>query len=370
MKKKKTKAKTTKSAGKHPKYLFILYFLAILTLAILIVKPFLSTLIVTAIIAYVFYPLYTWFYKLTHMKSFSAMVLILMLMLLLSIPLLLVTGKLTQESTLIYSKLKVAFQDVDSLEDMCGNGLGFICKTYNFFDSTSRKFGLKLESNFAAGFSNIASGFVSTASDFILSIPNLLLHVFIGIFAMFYMFTDGKQMVESIKNALPMRKEHSERMLEHFNDIIYATIYGAIVIAMIQGAVATIGYFIFGVTSPILLGLLTVVASFIPFIGAALVWVPVVISMFINGLATDEKGLIMRAGGLLIWGILVGTIDNFIRPKVVGSRAKVHPLIILLGVFGGLALFGFAGIMIGPLILTFFIASLKIYEQEKEHIMI
>jgi predicted PurR-regulated permease PerM len=133
---------------------------------------------------------------------------------------------------------------------------------------------------------------------------------------------------------------------------------------------AGIGYFIFGITSPILLTMLTIIASFIPFLGAALVWLPVSIAMLINGIITGSNSLMLRAGGLMLYGALVvSTIDNFLRPKIIGKRARVHPLVILLGVFGGLALFGFVGIIIGPFLLTLFIASLKIYEQEKEHIM-
>jgi predicted PurR-regulated permease PerM len=367
----KSKAKK-KTAGKKsfPKYLFILFFLAVLAVAALIIKPFLSTLIVSAILAYVLYPVYNYFFSLTKMKGFSAAILIILLLLLLSLPLVIVTGKLTSESYEVYTKAKQVFLDTDPFENACADDSGFICGTYNLAAATSAKYDLNLGFHFARGFSSIASVFVSKASDFILNIPKLLLHVFIGLFAMFYMFVDGKDMLKRLKQTLPLKAEHSDRMLKHFNDIIYATIYGAIVIAILQGIVAGIGYFIFGVSSPLLLGLLTLVAAFIPFLGAALVWLPVSISMLVSGILTNDSSLMLRAGGLVIYGaLIVSTIDNFVRPKLVGDRAGVHPLLILLGVFGGMALFGFVGIMVGPLILTLFIALLSIYEQEKEHLM-
>jgi predicted PurR-regulated permease PerM len=171
-----------------------------------------------------------------------------------------------------------------------------------------------------------------------------------------------------MENALPMSKAHSEKMIKQFNDIISATIYGAIVIAIIQGILAGIGYFIFGVSSPLVFGLLTLISAFIPFVGAALVWFPVSVSMFVSGFLVGDNAVMMKAGGLFLFcALVVSTIDNFLRPKLVGEKAKVHPLVILLGVFGGLAFFGFVGIIIGPLILTLFMASLKIYQQEKEY---
>jgi predicted PurR-regulated permease PerM len=186
---------------------------------------------------------------------------------------------------------------------------------------------------------------------------------------MYYMFVDGRSMFVALKDSLPLRDDHSERIFRHFNDVIYATIYGAIVLAVVQGLMATIGYFIFGVSSPVIFGLLTIIAAFIPFVGAAIVWFPVSVSMIVTGLLAGDNSGLGRGVGLAVFGVLfVSTIDNVLRPKIVGDRARIHPLVVLLGVFGGLALFGFVGIMIGPLLLTLFIAALKIYEQEKRHI--
>jgi predicted PurR-regulated permease PerM len=202
-----------------------------------------------------------------------------------------------------------------------------------------------------------------------MNIPNFLLHLFIALFAMYYMLTQGEEMVAALKRALPLKQQDSERILGHFNDIIYATVYGAIVVAVVQGVFAGLGYVIFGVDSPVLLALITLLASFIPFLGAALVWLPASVMLLAEGVMENDSSLMLKAGGLVIYcAIFVSTIDNFLRPRIVGDRAKIHPLVILLGVFGGLALFGFAGIMIGPLLLTLFMASLKIYEQEKGRI--
>ncbi len=370
----KKKSKTRRPAKVLPKqhyskYLFIVFFLLILTIAILIVRPFLSTLIVSAIVAYVLYPVYKYFFRLTNMKGFSAAILIILLLLISSLPLILVTSKLTTESYAAYVQVKQVFIDNSSFDEACAGERGIICGTYGLFKGLSEKYNLNLGFYFAQGFSSLASSFISRVSDFIFNIPKFLLHFFVGLFAMYYMFTQGEDMIKGLKDALPMADEHSDRILMHFNDIIFATIHGAIVIAIVQGVIAGIGYFIFGVTSPILLSLLTIIASFIPFFGAALVWLPVSISMLVNGMVTDNSGLMLRAGGLVLWGaLLVSTIDNFMRPKIVGDRARVHPLVILLGVFGGLALFGFVGIIVGPFLLTLFMASLEIYMEAKDNI--
>jgi len=353
--------------GKNSKYLFILFFLFILVMAFMVIRPFLATLVVAAILAYVLYPVYRFFYKHTRMKAFSAIALIVILLLLSLIPVTIVTGELTKESYTMYSKMKGLFLSSGSFEENCASDGGPLCSVYDTWNSLSERYDLGF--HLARGFSSVASSFVGKASDFILNIPALLLKVFVALFAMFYMLTQGEEMLRAMKRALPMSEAHSDTIISHFNDIIHATIYGAIVIAMVQGALACIGYFIFGVSSPIILGLLTVVAAFIPFVGASLVWLPVSLSMLITGWAAGDQRAMVLAGGLLLYGaLIVSTIDNILRPKIVGERAKVHPLVILLGVLGGIAMFGFVGILIGPLLLTLFIASLRIYEEAKGHI--
>ena len=130
---------------------------------------------------------------------------------------------------------------------------------------------------------------------------------------------------------------------------------------------ARIGFLIFGVDSAFLWGFLSVIAAFIPFVGAAIIWVPLVLKMVLEGLIVGNNTMLFMALGLTLYSVfIVGTIDNILKPKIIGDKAGLHPVIVLLGVFGGLALFGFAGLIIGPLLLALFIALLRIYEIEKD----
>jgi predicted PurR-regulated permease PerM len=320
--------------------------------------------------AYVLYPVYRFFYGLTRMKGFSAAVLIAILLLLLSIPLVFVVGELTGEAYAVYSEAKQLLAGSQPLDVACSASTGFVCRAYGFFSEAAGAYGVDLGKSIVEGLGSFASSVIAAASGLLLDIPRFLLHLFIGIFAMYYMLIQGEEMLLSLKRALPLQEEHTDRILCKFNDLIYATIYGTIIIALVQGVLACLGYFLFGLSSPLLLGLLTFVASFLPFVGAAIVWAPVALSVFVTGLLAGDSSVMLKSAGLALYCLLfVSTIDNVLRPKIVGDRAKIHPLVILLGVFGGLALFGFIGLIVGPLLLTLFVASLKIYEQEKEHIL-
>lgn len=136
---------------------------------------------------------------------------------------------------------------------------------------------------------------------------------------------------------------------------------GQIVVGIVQGTLAWAGFLFLGVPNPVLWGFLTALISIIPLLGAVLIWFPIDIYLFIMGYMTGEY---WRAIALLVYGIFViSTIDNILKPKIVGQRAKIHPLVILFGILGGIQLFGIPGILIGPLVLTLFDLVIEIYRE-------
>ncbi|MFA4844760.1 MAG: AI-2E family transporter, partial [Candidatus Margulisiibacteriota bacterium] len=160
---------------------------------------------------------------------------------------------------------------------------------------------------------------------------------------------------------VPLAEGRYRQILNRFDDLSRGMIMGQIVVGIIQGILAWLGFFLLGVPNPVLWGFLTAIISIIPLLGAAIVWVPIVAYLAIVGTTTGEY---WRAVTLLLYGtFVISLIDNFLKPKIVGDNAKIHPLIILFGILGGIQLFGIAGILIGPLILTIFDLVIEIYKE-------
>ena len=152
-------------------------------------------------------------------------------------------------------------------------------------------------------------------------------------------------------------------------EVIFATVYGVIIVAIIQGIVGTIGFIIFDVPSPILLGLLLTFAALIPFVGTALVWLPASALVFLNGYLNADTTMIGKGIGLFLYGALViSLIDNLIRPKIISKEAKLHPVLILLGLFGGIRVLGPIGMVVGPLVLALLVSFVDIYQRDKHEI--
>jgi predicted PurR-regulated permease PerM len=188
---------------------------------------------------------------------------------------------------------------------------------------------------------NVASATRGTAVFF--------LQLFVMLYAMFFFLIDGTKLMERILFLTPLTSDDEDRLLERFVSVTRATLKGSLVVGLIQGGLAGAGFWVFGIGSAAFWGTVMGVLSVIPAVGAGLVWAPAVVFLMIGG-------RIGAALGLLIWcGAVVGTVDNFLRPRLIGRDTKMSDLLILLSTFGGLSLFGMVGFLLGPIIAALFV---------------
>ncbi|HII71732.1 TPA: AI-2E family transporter [Candidatus Woesearchaeota archaeon] len=347
---------------------FVLFFIAITAASAFIVKPFFTVIVVSAILAYVLHPAYEGFRMMLKRKGFAAGAVVFLLFLLVLFPMILIVSTVTKESIGAYQYVKDQVSE-SGMTGYCKEPTRFGCGVYEYVAQQSEKYGIDIRSHMKEGALMLAAGLVKKASDLVLNLPTIFLQFFFILFMTYYFLKQGDEWLQAIKDALPLDKQVSENIVSKFNDVMHATLYGAVVMAIIQGTVAAIGYFLLGAPSPILFGFLTTIAVFVPFVGGALVWLPLSFYMLIDAVTIGSTVLVYKAIGLFLFGMFViSMIDNILKPKIIGDRAKMHPLLILLGVFGGLAVFGIIGILIGPLILAMFMTSLKLYEQQKHNI--
>ena len=205
----------------------------------------------------------------------------------------------------------------------------------------------------------ILSYFITKFSNIVLNIPVILLKLFVVIFVFFFVLRDGEKAIGYVGSLFPFKREIGEKFIKQFKGVTNSVLLGQVLVGVIQGIIAGIGYFIFGVPYALLLTILTIFVSIIPFIGAWLGWVPAVIYLFSVG--RTGAGL-----GLLIYGILiVSLIDNVLRTIIVAKRTKINSAIVIIGMIGGLFVFGVIGLILGPLILSYVILIVELYRLKK-----
>lgn len=183
------------------------------------------------------------------------------------------------------------------------------------------------------------------------------LNLFVMLYAMFFFLISGRSILQTMMGYLPLSGTDKDNLLNVGLSVSRATIKGTLIIGIVQGALGGIGLAVAGIPGSAFWGTLMVVLSIIPGVGTALVWVPAVIYLLING--QTVAGI-----GLAIWSAaVVGTVDNVLRPRLVGRDTKMPDLLVLLSTLGGLALFGAVGLVIGPVIAALFLTAWTIYGQ-------
>lgn len=185
-----------------------------------------------------------------------------------------------------------------------------------------------------------------------------LVNLFVLVFVLYFMLIGGTKMEQYIYELLPFSDSNKKHVMNEINMIVRANAIGIPLLAIIQGAIATLGYYLFDAPSALLFGFLTCFATVIPIVGTTLVWFPLAAYMAISGDWPHAIGL------LLYCGLIVTNIDNLIRFILQKKMADTHPLITIFGVVIGLSLFGFMGVIFGPLLISIFILCVNIFKEQ------
>ena len=199
------------------------------------------------------------------------------------------------------------------------------------------------------------SGVIASRTlGFVGGFVGFVVEVFFVIFTMYYLFRDGERMRAAAYEMVPLSGEQAGEIFNRTGEVISASVYGVLVIAVIQGVLGGLAFWALGLPSPLLWGVVMIFLSMIPMLGAFLVWVPAAIYLALTGHW-------VKAVMLAVWGaLIIGSIDNFLRPKLVGERTRLHELLVFFSVLGGLQVFGVLGIVLGPVIVAITIALLDV----------
>lgn len=344
-----------KDKQKVYQFISVLFITAVMVyLCWVMIKPFLSIILWASVLVIIFYPLYKKILSKVKRQSISSILSIIIVLICFILPLAGITGMIVNEAaglaTTTYAKAQELIKDPS-------RGQKFI-DIYNFVNQyvNIEKF---INSDELKGFLAKVSGAVLQGTiDFLGGFAGTLVSLFFALFTMYYLFRDGDKIVKRLPEIMPIEKEQTTALLDKISNSINASIYGTLFIAAIQGTMGGLMLWILGVPSPVIFGVLMMILAILPMGGTGFVWVPIVIVFIILGDYT--KAVILTAYGLLA----IGMIDNFLMPKIVGKRTKMHELYIFFSVLGGIQVFGLLGLFLGPVVLSITLGLLSIFRDE------
>lgn len=329
---------------------FFFGLIIILGLAILyLFKPFFYPIFWAAIIAIMFYSVYQWLLKYLHFKTLCSLLTIIIVVAIIIIP-------LTILSTLVINQSISLYQNVSQ-----GELIVQVKGVSKWLENTPAAPYLEEIRNY---WNLHAQSFAKTVSIFLLeNLKNFTQNSleFLGLFflmlyTLFYFFKDGPRMLKRLMHLSPLGDEYEQMIFHRFTSTARATLKGTLFVGAIQGILGGILFYITGIQGSVVWGVIMAVASIIPALGTGIIWLPAGIIMLATG--NVWQGITILIVGLAV----IGTIDNLLRPKVVGRDIEMHPLLVLFSTLGGIIFFGISGIIIGPVIAALFLAIITIYE--------
>lgn len=349
--------------GSQGKYFFIGMIAVVAVISLFIIFPFLTSILSGAILAFVFYPLYNWMQKHIRYKSVAAFITAVIIVLIVTIPAVIIIKNATAESHYLYLRLKQQVFTGQLIDTHCYED-GFVCKFVNDINGLLREDSIR---SYLLNLLNDVLTFVTKkVSSFIFTLPALVIHLVVVLFTTYYMLKDGAEIIQRVAKVAPLKVHHQEEIVKQFGDVTYAVIYGSFVVALVQGTLGAFGFWLFGINNFIWWAIVMTFFALIPFIGTWVVWLPASLFLGITGYVQADTVLVWKGIGLFFFGLLIiSTIDNILKPVIVAGRARVHPLLIVIGILGGLFAFGLIGIIIGPIVLALFQTLLEIYERER-----
>jgi predicted PurR-regulated permease PerM len=338
-------------------------FLVLLTLVTIgffwILLPYFGAVFWGVVLAILFNSLYKRLLRATKGKpTVAALLTLLTIVVIVILPVSLIGASLVQQAMSVYDMVASGHIDFGLyFRQILGALPQWVVNLLDRFDLTSLA---ALQQKMSAVASQASQVAARQAINFGRNTMNFLVGMTIMLYLLFFLLRDGQMLSARIKNAVPLSRRYKTRLFNNFTTVIRATVKGNVLVALAQGALGGLAFWFLGVQAPLLWAVVMAFLSLLPAVGAALVWAPVAIYFLVTG--STWQGI-----ALIVWGtVVIGLVDNFLRPVLVGKDTKMPDYMVLLSTIGGMALFGLNGFVIGPVIAALFVASWDLFASAEE----
>jgi predicted PurR-regulated permease PerM len=317
----------------------------------LMLLPFVNVLAWASVLVILFHPIHQRLVTLTRSPGWSALLSTVIVIAVILIPLTLLTLVVAKEVGDVAKNVGGFFRSLlDPSSPVIGRVMAWLGR---YFDASH----LDPQEYLLERLKNISEAIAGRTLGLLGGVVGVIVQALFTVFTMYYLFRDGDRIYDAILKAIPLDVAETRKIFDRTHEVIHASVYGVIVIAMVQGTLGGLAFAALGLPSPVVWGVVMFFLSMIPMVGSSVIWIPTAIYLGMSG----HWG---KALALALWGALViGTVDNFLRPKLVGERARLHELLIFFSVLGGLQIWGPLGLVLGPVIIAVTLALFDIFKR-------
>jgi predicted PurR-regulated permease PerM len=342
---------------------FLLLIVAISLAFAWVLFPYYGAVFWATVLAIVFAPAYRRLARSMRQKrTLAALATVIIILMIVILPLTLIAALLVQEGFNVYEKIQSGeLNIVRYFQQAFGALPEWVTNLLDRFGLTN--LGLmqeRLSASLLKGSQFLAAQALNIGQNTF----DLIVNLFIVLYLLFFLLRDGDVLAKRIRDAIPLRAEQQRDLFNSFTTVIRATVKGNVVVAVVQGALGGLIFWFLGVHAPVLWAVLMTILSLLPAVGSGLVWLPVAIYFLVTG--AIWQGAVLIAYGALV----IGLVDNVLRPVLVGKDTKMPDYVVLISTLGGLAIFGLNGFVMGPVIAAMFMAAWDIFSASRARMQI
>jgi predicted PurR-regulated permease PerM len=337
---------------------FLLLVIAVTVAFLWILWPFSGAILWGTVLAIVFLPLYRRILRGTRQRpNLAAFLTLVIIVFIVVLPVIGVGAALVRQTVSVYQRIELGDFDpglfVSRIPEMLPE---WAVSALTYFDLTDFA---AIRERFSALLTQGGQFVAGQALAIGQNTVSLIISFFVMLYLLFFLLRDGEALARRIRDAVPLHVAQQHALFRRFAAVIRATVKGSIVVAIVQGALGGLIFWLLEIQGPLLWGAVMAVLSLLPAIGAGLVWLPVSLYLLVTG--AIWKGVALIAFGALV----ISTVDNVLRPILVGGETKIPDYLVLIATLGGITIFGVNGLIIGPVIAAMFLAAWDLFSEQR-----
>jgi len=345
-------------AARPGRVLRIIMATGMLALVLALFSPFVSPLLWASVLCYALYPLYTRLVQATHgRRTLSALVMCCTLTVGVIAPLLYISLLIAEDLTEVYRTLIASMKEGEQPVFDSWRRYPFLSVPAEAIQNIERLTGTDLRTSIAENLAELGKAVVGQVTRIVTHALYALVELAMILLCAFYFFRDGDAMIDWLRVHLPIAPERQALLGRRFDEVVKGAVYGNTVIAVMEGFIGGLAFWLVGLPSAVLLGSIMALLAYIPLVGAGLIWIPAAGYLF-------WQGAYLKVVVLVAVGVVIAVLDYLVRTIVVGGRAHLHTLLVLFSVLGGLTVFGLVGIIAGPLVVAVGITLVESYRPD------
>ncbi len=336
-------------------YSFVAFLCLLIGFFVYVISPFLEAILIAVFVYILTLPVYNFLKKRVKNDTVASSLMCIAILLIILIPIFFLLGKIVDQAIGMSTEVSKNFEYITQLPTHCEGYTTTPCRIVHGIESIVGKLDIE---KYSLKLQEVGGYILEKSTKLVITFSSAIIDIFAMVVTLFFLYRDGGSFTHRIDRLVPLQRDYWEAIKRQIVDIVQGILYGSFLTALMVAMIGGFLFWVFGLQNPLLWGTLMGVFAFIPMVGTPIIFIPATLALIV------DNRIIAALFFFVLQSVQVIYIDTYLKPKIIGNRVGVHPLVIFFSFFGGLVVFGLIGAIVGPLVAALLVAFVRIYSIE------